>query len=165
MNNSWPLQQADNIIRPLLWPGFFVFCYFKWMLGKIVIVNFKPWSIYVLQNYYNKVQMKLKFNVFVRIIAKNITSINSLKLLDSLYTALHYPNELNGYNNKTFRKIFPIHHLALIRKPLFYFIDDICEKGYKRCGFYASRYSLVGHSVMMREYFILVIYLENSPSI
>ena len=117
--------------------------------------------------------MKLKYGVYVqrlinafhRIIAKNISSKNSFKLLDSLYTALHYPNELNGYNNKTFRKIFPIHHLALIRKPLFYFIDDICEKGYKSYGFYASRYSLVGHSVMMREYFILVIYLENSPSI
>ena len=107
----------------------------------------------------------LKIMYFKDISKWNLTIIYSFKVLDLLYTVSHYPNELNGYNNKTFRKIFPIHHLALIRKPLFYFIDDICEKGYKRYGFYASRYSLVGHSVMMREYFILVIYLQNSPSI
>ena len=38
-------------------------------------------------------------------------------------TNSHNPNEIMGTTIKSSRKIFPIHHLALIRKPLSYFIN------------------------------------------
>ena len=38
-------------------------------------------------------------------------------------TNSHNPNEIMGTTIKSSREIFPIHHLALIRKPLSYFIN------------------------------------------
>ena len=47
-------------------------------------------------------------------------------------TNSHNPNEIMGTTIKSSRKIFPIHHLALIRKPLSYFIVDVeYKKGTK----------------------------------
>ena len=49
----------------------------------------------------------------------------SVILGQPVQTNSHNPNEIMGTTIKSSRKIFPIHHLALIRKPLSYFIVDV----------------------------------------